>query len=136
MTYPHMWNSRRLGYRHESFRFFSEHAGGIVGRNAEGAFRLAQAEKVAKDRDWAVSWESDWIGEDPKEWCRDCERGHCSKEHECLCAVLRDAEGNILETLGGIWDPNDSHRRVIEAELALEAHSEEVRAWGSTPHFH
>ena len=38
-----------------------------------------------------------------------------------LRPVLKDADGHLLESLGGIGDPSPSYRRLIEAELALEA---------------
>ena len=40
---------------------------------------------------------------------------------EVLIAVLKDADGHVLESGGGIGDPSPSYRRLVEAELALEA---------------
>ena len=40
---------------------------------------------------------------------------------EVLIAVLKDADGHVLESLGGIGDPSPSYQRLVEAELALEA---------------
>lgn len=44
MTYPHPWRyGQRFTGVKAAFRFFAEHAGGIVGRNAEIALMMARA---------------------------------------------------------------------------------------------
>jgi len=40
---------------------------------------------------------------------------------EVLVAILKDASGNVIGSLSGIGDPDNNYRRVVEAELALEA---------------
>ena len=104
------------------WRFFFDHAGGIVGERAVTAMALARAEMHAEAADWYVLWEPDecpdlsWLG--PGE-----------EVGEVLCAVLvrmpqSASDGNlstVLASLCGIVDPDASYRRVVEAELALEA---------------
>lgn len=45
--------------------------------------------------------------------------------HEILCAELHTEDGDHLASLGGIIDPGGAICRVVEAELAQEALSEE-----------
>lgn len=86
---------------------------------------LAHAEQVAEQLNWSYLW--DWDNDDyqgslgdHEYWCNLEARG-VSHEHEILWCQLRDAEDNVLESLGGIIDPDTQYRRVIEAELADEA---------------
>ena len=103
--------------------FFHKHAGYSV-RPGEskakgktrGAQALARAEAEAEARGWTVEWEHD-----PEEWQGDVER-----PFEVLTAVLRDADGLVLASLGGNGmtghrKTDADFRRVIEAELADEA---------------
>jgi hypothetical protein len=46
------------------------------------------------------------------------------KIKEVLVATLKDAEGSVLASVGGIIDPDKNYGRVVEAELALQALSE------------
>ena len=103
--------------------FFRKHAGysmrpgeSKAKAQTRGGQALARAEAEAKARGWTVDWE-----DDPEEWQGDVER-----PFEVLTAVLRDASGQVLASLGGNGmtgnrkDDADA-RRVIEAELADEA---------------
>ena len=85
----------------KAYDFFKKHAGGVVGRNAEGALALARAEAVDED---------EYMLGDEEEM-----------PSEVLYAVLKDQDGEVLESLGGIGDPDRNYGRVVEAELALEA---------------
>jgi hypothetical protein len=81
-----------------------------------GAQELARAEAEAEARGWKVEWEHD-----PEEW-----QGESERPFEVLTAVLRDADGNVMASLGGIGMSGKSsddraYGRVVEAELALEA---------------
>lgn len=103
------------------YRFFFENAGYVVGQRAVCALSLARAEQHAWDNDWQCSWEWDdcpdlsWMSEE-----------ELKQEHEVLCCVLKDGDGNVLGSLCGITDPDNSYRRVVEAELAAEAlHNEQ-----------
>lgn len=92
------------------------------------ARELARAENEAKVRGWSVLWE-DEIDVDLS-WC-ECETDGVEHEHEVLCAILygedwtntlksrRDMK--VLGSLGNIVDADRNYRRVVEAELALEA---------------
>lgn len=103
--------------------FFRKHAGYAVSAGeskararTRGAQALARAEAEATARGWRVDWE-----EDPEEWQGDSER-----PFEVLSAVLRDAEGRVLASLGSIGMTGNrrtdaDYGRVVEAELAAEA---------------
>jgi hypothetical protein len=91
-------------------KFFQKHSGSDL----DHGLKLAKAERFAEDSGWKVEWSPD---QDPYEM------GDAETEHpnEVLVAVLKDASGNVLESLSGIGDPNQTYARVVEAELALEA---------------
>ena len=111
--------------------FFRKHAGHAVRPGESNAVRpgeskaraktrgaqaLARAEAEAEARGWTVDWEHD-----PEEWQGDVER-----PFEVLMAVLRDADGRALASLGGIGMTGNrktdaDYGRVVEAELADEA---------------
>lgn len=101
---------------HRAYLFFFEHAGHIVGERAVCALTLARAEQHARDNDWNAEWECDespdlsWMSEEEQR-----------QDHEVLCCVLKDSQGNVLGSLCGITDPDNAYRRVIAAELAAEA---------------
>ena len=131
----------------KAFRFFCMNAGGFVGKQALGSIALARAEAWAQAQGWVAQWgwEEDFMYDTPKKWgweARDIERWEfrierqvtrltdgfsyvrfvkVPREHTCEVCVLRDREGEILASIGGIWDASNAYRRVIEAELALEA---------------
>lgn len=96
-----------------AYAFFREHCGGWVGHNAETAFNLACAERVATDLEWSYAWEYD---AEPYE----CGEGE-STPNEVLGCVLRDENGQVLQSLWGIADPSREYARLVEAELASEA---------------
>jgi hypothetical protein len=103
------------------YTFFKENAGGRVGHAAEDSFNLARAERIAETLEWEFEWldeEEDW-----EEFLGDVPREDVSRIEYC---VLKDAEGKVLGSLGGIMfgydaDHNRNYPRVVEAELALEA---------------
>ena len=91
----------------QSTRFFREQG---AGKNSE---KLALAEREARERDWKFVWIHDedeyQLGEDEQ------------MPDEVLTVILKDADDNVLSSVGGIGDPSASYRRLMEAELALEA---------------
>lgn len=88
------------------FYFIEGHADG------ESALRLAKASEIAKLEGWEVFWEHD----------QECAVIYKDEEfEECLMAILRNENGEILEILGGILDPSPDYAKVIEAELALQS---------------
>jgi len=109
--------------------FFRKHAGYSVRpgeskakAKTRSAQALARAEAEAERRGWIVDWEHD-----PEEWQGDVER-----PFEVLTAILRDGDGQVLASLGGIGMTGNrktdrDYGRVIEAELADEALYEENR---------
>lgn len=113
----------------KAIAFFRKH-GGYAKKPGESthaaknrmARALARAEAEASARGWRVEWEGDPEGASDFE--SDVRMGYTSREEEpreILGAVLRDEEGHVLSSLWGIEDPTREYRRVVEAELALEA---------------
>jgi hypothetical protein len=93
----------------KAYDFFRKHAGS----SAKNALELARSEAVAESLGWEVVWE-----EDQEEYQLGDEE---DMPREVLVAILRDQDGEQLELLGGIGDPDRVTGRLIEAELALDA---------------
>jgi hypothetical protein len=127
-----------------AYQFFLKHAGysydpatqsPMQGR-IQGARKLAAAERKARDTGYSFSWEVDPTGTSA-DWIADNEDGgrNCNPWQlwACDCYSAEEARQSapigprILASLGGIdfgrdgepW--GDPYRRVVEAELALEA---------------
>lgn len=111
----------------QAFRFFHKNAGGIVGQAAIGAWLLAKAEEYAVTQDWQVIWDWDTFYHGSCDEWLGCPEG-CKKEHEVLCCCVQDANGEVLASLCGIADADQSYARVVEAELKLEAMSNQLPA--------
>lgn len=113
----------------EAVAFFYEHAGfsynpetqtADEGRR-EGALRLAEAELWAKTNGIEIEWEDDWeVGDHHAEFGETYENGG---PETCEQATIT-YEGEIVASLGCIDDASDEYRRVIEAQLAVEARYE------------
>ncbi len=96
-----------------AYEFFKKHGGSVVGRSAEVALALARAEKTAE----ALGWSVDWVHDEEAYDSGDSDH----EPSEVLGAVLKDQDGEQLESLWSIADPDRNYARVVEAELALEA---------------
>lgn len=126
------------------FRFFAANAGGIVGQNATTAIALARAERWADDEELETEWMQDDDGDlgDHEYWCHNArsidrlsareQRAYnvSSCEHAIeWCRLVRPCadhgtdckHAETLGSLGGIIDADRNYRRLIRAELALEA---------------
>jgi hypothetical protein len=108
--------------------FFRKHAGYSYRPGKEtraqgrtrAARQLATAERVRVTRGVPVLWEHDREPYDPGD--TNYEPG------EVFCARIPDASGRgSLASLCGIADPDAAYRRVVEAELALEAFGTSAR---------
>lgn len=107
-------------------QFFYEHGGYSFNPSTETAEQgrarcaesLASAERYALSQGFTFEWADDWsVGDHVAEF------GDCYKDggpQTCESCVCRDADGNVLASLGCIDDANTNYRRVIEAELASE----------------
>lgn len=111
-------------YKHAGYSYDPAKETEAEGRE-RGAIQLAQAEQYALNNDWEVVWEYD------QEPCIGCDCGdfdcpcYARREHETFAAFLTDGRGreshHILAALGSICEPSEEYRRVVNAELALEA---------------
>lgn len=103
----------------KAITFFEEHAGysynPVFETPEQGRHRcaeeLATAERWALDAGVYFDWEPDpdgylSAGDAPGPWFSCC---------------ARNMFGHVVASLGGIDDPTYPYRRVVEAELALEA---------------
>jgi hypothetical protein len=97
--------------------FFSEHDSfpRAVGHRIPTAVLLAHAEEVAESLQWDTEWDEDPDGADS---LGDVDPATVS---EILVATLKDTDGEVLASLGSITDPDRNERRVVAAQLALEA---------------
>lgn len=116
-------------------QFFYSHAGfgyptGSDAKQQEAAHvqhakSLARAEAESEKRGWTIEWEHDqdadtsWM--DPEQ-LDDYESGRT----EILTAILRNENGDVLASIGGVAlnarsSQRDDYGRVVEAELAQEA---------------
>ena len=104
-----------------SYRWFRGRTG-CVGRDAQASLEYARAELETRSRGWSFEWVDDADG-----WAdlrRDggvCSCGCGAVIERCEGCILRDEDGNVLESLWAIWDADSDCRRMVEAELALEA---------------
>lgn len=82
------------------------------------ARRLAKAERDARQLGYTFEWSDDWtIGNHLKEY------GECYANGEpstCESCLMRNAAGEVVQSLSCIDDATREYRRVVEAELALE----------------
>ena len=120
----------------ERFRFFLQHAGySVLPGRAVCALALARAERVAKDlADATFEWEDDF--DQPIEDLLDPSVFRSEEEFKAYCdryrddvtgCVLRDANGEVRASLWAIIGADSAYRRVVEAELSLEAFGQEYR---------
>ena len=105
----------------QAYRFFKAHAGYRVGFHAVDAAALARAEDWASKQSVEYVWDGDPDTDlgDHEYWCTAEARGE-DHDHEGF-QVVAQIPAQTLSSLGGIIDPDDNYRRVVEAELALEA---------------
>lgn len=109
-------------------RFFYENAGYSYASGTdeeEGhiltARALAHAETYSRNHSWYVVWDDD------PEGCIgcDCDSPDCpcstGEPHNVQAAILYDENDKVTGSLGAICEPTAAYRRVIAAELALDA---------------
>lgn len=107
----------------EAFLFFfrNSHSTKPGPRKIEGAIEDAVSEAEARRRGWRFHWDHDPSG------CLGCECDSptckCStgEEHETLDCLLRDAEGEVVGSIGGVCGLTRDYRRILEAQIASEA---------------
>jgi hypothetical protein len=113
----------------QAVEFFSQNAGlAIYPGEPEDQARLrtgqeyAAAEMTIQEQGWSVGWEDDWsIGSHFKEYG---EAYSDSEPDTCEVALLHNDRDGILASVGCVDDATSDYRRVVAAELALEAMSE------------
>jgi len=114
-------------------RFFHEHGGygydPATETRDEGrarcALEAAEAEAWADEQGVTFRWEDDWhVTDHAHEYCTDAYPDGSPETCEVCDAYLGDT---VLASLGCIDDATDEYRRVIEADLAIEARAELTR---------
>lgn len=112
--------NQKFFYKHAGFSYNPATQTKRQGRERTARL-LAQAEKDARRLGIYFDWEVDMDG------CIGCTCGgaDCScctgVPHETLGCVARASDGEALASLWGICEPTREYKRVVEAELALEA---------------
>ena len=112
-------------------KFFHAHAPGIVGEQMSTAIALARAEERAQKLGFTFVWEDeqeDWDGDVPLEptdlleWCACYQRQEiCQHSDSGMCDRKECAEMLASLSMFATTGYSDPYRRVVEAELALEA---------------
>lgn len=106
-----------------AYQFFRKHAGYVVGENAKGALQLAKAEAAFREAGGTFEWTFDddadcsfvdtWPEKERQLWYRE---NHCIEG--CIALFPNNKRA---ASLWGIIDADDNYRRVVQAELAMEA---------------
>ena len=113
---------------HKAIRFFQEHAGYCTPPGKMVcAKHLAIAERAAELSGAVYEWEYEQSFLAPEDLTDDAKLIEKWRENppEVMNCILRDGNGVVRASLGGIIDADANYRRVIEAELALEAFGQE-----------
>lgn len=106
-------------YKH----FRQSDPGGIVGENAKYCLSLARIEYIAAKSGIVPQWEPDYFADTPEDWGWEqkyIDKWNKSDHYAESCCVVT-AEGDYAASLSGIWDADMDYRRLIEAELLLDA---------------
>ena len=112
----------------ERIAFFHEHAGWSYNPATEtpeagrqrSAERLAVAELLIERAGAAVTWHEDWsLGTTHAHYY--CDEAYPDGGPETCEFATLDLDGKVLATVGCIDDADEAYRRVIAAELALDA---------------
>ena len=108
-----------------AFKFFSEHAGYVVGEHAKSALELARAERAAKKKGVCFRWEPDedadlsWMDEAQRKKNYDVEWVAAYRKSSCLRGEPHP-RAIPCASVGGVVGADRNYRRVLEAELASE----------------
>jgi hypothetical protein len=113
---PKQKDTEKLGKKLQFFR--------DQGATVPQAKKLLRAEEIAEERGWTSKWE-----QEPGDWTDFLgDQDNIEDIESVEDVVLRDENGEVLESLGGIafakkssTRANQDYGRMIEAELALEA---------------
>lgn len=118
---------RKQSPKQAAFLFFLRNAGfsydpktetARAGR-ARCARELARAERDVRALGYTFGWSDDWeVGNHYGFYGEAYANGEPETCETCIC---RNADGEIVASLGCIDDADREYRRMIEAELALEA---------------
>jgi hypothetical protein len=139
MTKKHMrtmTKAERFFWERGGYSYDSKKETKAQGRRSR-ATALADAEAWAESVGMTFTWEYDQFAESLEDMGHATERqsdGHydgwcvpeCGMGHEVLAVVAKYRDGSIAASLCGIVDPDRNYGRVIEAELASEAHAEVI----------
>lgn len=90
----------------------------------------AAAERYAREQGWSVLWADDWSIDHEREFGQCYARGG---PDTCECATLVDADGAVLASIGCVDDADADYRRVVAADLYLEAAGRPCEHCGALP---
>lgn len=117
--------------------FHYAHGGYSVERNESvrharerWARTAAAAERYAHEQGWSVVWSDDWSIDHAREYGRCYAAGG---PDSCECATLYDGDGAVLASIGCVDDADDVYRRVVAADLYLEAAGQPCEDCGALP---
>lgn len=120
--------SERFFWKHAGFNWDAKHETKAEGRR-RCAIALADAHATAARLGWEFEWFNDEFLNHQKEFGYTPQTCECctlvdNTEPSCYDGHGRPTGGRVLASLGCIDDADANYRRVIEAELALEALAE------------
>lgn len=118
----------------ERAAFFARHAGYSYRPDqtpAEGlretAEDLADAERWAEERGLVVRWEDDWDVGSHRDFYGDAYADGEPQSCEVAWIGADETDTEPLASLGCVDDADDAYRRVVAAELAVEARAASLR---------
>jgi len=120
----------RIPVDRAAYEFFRSHGTSRVGWTAHDALSLARAERAAREEgcEWVWEWDDNgWLeARQDHRYGRLSDADHPARVEGCILYGPippggTDADRPVLASLWGIWDASRDYRRVVQAELALEA---------------
>lgn len=118
--------AHRQSPKQAAYLFFLKHAGYSMAQGetqragrSRSARELAKAERDAAALGFTFEWTDDWSCNHEKEFSY--------TPHACESCVCYDGDSNVVASLGCIDDATREYRRMVEAELAMEALAEVSR---------
>lgn len=121
--------TRKQSPKQLAYLFFLKHAGYSYDPKVETpkagrsrcARELAKAERDAKALGYTFHWDDDWYIGNHRDYYGEDSAYADHEPKTCESCVCRNEAGEVVASLSCIDDATREYRRVMEAELALEA---------------